>query len=57
MKEQWITECGSLPVGNIKGSEWASSSKEVQVGGQRYYSAPTVQGGALFLFILLSPRS
>lgn len=30
MKEQWITECGSLPVGNIKGSEWASSSKEVQ---------------------------
>lgn len=57
MKEQWITECGSLPVGNIKGSEWASSSKEVQVGGQRCYSAPTVQDGALFLFILLSPRS
>lgn len=53
MKEQWIAECGSLPVGNIKGSEWASSSKEVQVGDQR--GCCTVGGGALFILLLLSP--
>ncbi|CAM9545167.1 unnamed protein product, partial [Hapterophycus canaliculatus] len=31
LKEQWIEECGSIPVGNVKGSEWASGSKDAQV--------------------------
>ena len=54
LKEQWIAECGSVPVGNIKGSEWATSSKELQVGSQRCDSAATVRGGALFIITALS---
>ncbi|CAN0598175.1 unnamed protein product, partial [Ectocarpus sp. 12 AP-2014] len=30
LKAQWIEECGSTPVGNIKGSEWATGSKDTQ---------------------------
>lgn len=32
LKEQWIQECGYTPVGNVKGSEWATASKDSQVG-------------------------
>jgi len=31
LKEQWVKDCGSTPVGNVKGSEWSSGSKEAQV--------------------------
>lgn len=31
LKEQWIVECGSTPIGNIKGSEWASGARDAQV--------------------------
>ncbi|CAN0125126.1 unnamed protein product [Ectocarpus fasciculatus] len=30
LKAQWIEECGSTPVGNIEGSEWATGSKDAQ---------------------------
>lgn len=31
LKDQWVQECGSPPIGNVKGSEWASAAKDVQV--------------------------
>lgn len=42
LKAEWIKECGAVPVGNIAGSEWASTSKDVQVGAELLRSAPAV---------------
>eukprot|EP00903_Cladosiphon_okamuranus_P019159 g17622.t1 len=30
LKEKWIEECGYTPVGNVKGSKWASGSKHAK---------------------------
>lgn len=31
LKEQWIKNCGSTPLGNVAGQEWANNSKDVKV--------------------------
>ncbi|CAM9163208.1 unnamed protein product [Discosporangium mesarthrocarpum] len=30
LRDKWVQECGSVPVGNMEGNEWASTVKEVQ---------------------------
>lgn len=40
LKGQWIEECGFTPVGNVKGNEWASGSKDAQVRQTTIARAP-----------------